>query len=296
MNSQGPFYLNPKAFSYQVHPITVFEILDHHRRRREQKRVFGLLVGHRRRRKVEITGALNILVQINEEEKTIQDIKLVKEVIELHKQTCPKDQIVGIYATADCANTPDFFLARVHEHLSKRMPAIYGESSLCLVVGTGAHEDSLKVQGFTSKKFLGVCRYVGVPIKINGSDVENLGVWTLMNTPEHILDKEGERGPLDTTQIHWKSDAVVAHDLNSMVGALNNFQRYVTDESRRREDIGWELASILSEVPCIPEEDFESRMSGSIQDILMNVNLAKLQKVHLNLANKLNLSEPKQYI
>jgi hypothetical protein len=53
---------------YQVHPITVFEILDHHRRRRDQDRVFGLLVGQKRKRLIEVTGALNIKVKINVEE------------------------------------------------------------------------------------------------------------------------------------------------------------------------------------------------------------------------------------
>merc|ERR1719445_1778162 len=85
----------------------------------------------------------------------------------------------------------------------------------------------------------------------------------------------------------WKSKEVVAAEMSDIAEALERFREYVQDQSQRREDVGWDLAAALSEVPCIPEKEFESMISGSIQDLLMMDFLAKLTKVYVNLAAKI---------
>lgn len=69
-----PFCIDSRKMRYQLHPITVFEVLDHHRRRRDQKRVFGLLVGRKRKRLIEVTGALNIKVTITVNPETQEEV------------------------------------------------------------------------------------------------------------------------------------------------------------------------------------------------------------------------------
>eukprot|EP00493_Phyllostaurus_siculus_P025827 UN26172 len=139
---------------YQVHPITIFEVLDHHRRRRDQKRVFGLLMGRKRRRLVEVTGALNILVTISEETEEV-DIKYLNKMLELHKQHTPQDEIIGLYTTW---HAPDYWFAKVHEKIGQKIT--FGESALYLVVGTGEFENKIRitVKTSTAGKFLSFLR------------------------------------------------------------------------------------------------------------------------------------------
>lgn len=297
---ENPFYLNRKTLQYKVHPIVIFEILDHHRRRQSEKRVFGLLVGKKRRRVLEVTGALNIVVNIDEEKQEIPDIKLFKEMVDLHKITCPQDQVVGMYTTW---HSPDYYFSMVHKQLGLRYP-LFGENSLCLVVDANGTQNTLPIQGYTSKVILGVCRYVGVPIELKGSDVENLGVWTLINTPKASslpvsqkteLQKATRQTKFDDNNVLWNSRKVVRSEMDEVCTSLRKFKDYVLDRSQRREEVGWDLASCLSEIPSIPEEEFESMISGSIQDLLMNINLSKLSKVHINLANKLNIQDARTY-
>jgi len=296
---ENPFHLNRKTLEYHVHPIVIFEILDHHRRRQSEKRVFGLLVGRKRRKVLEVTGALNIVVKIDEEKQEIPDIKLFKEMVDLHKITCPQDQVVGMYTTW---HSPDYYFSMVHKHLGMKY-SLFGDNSLCLVVDANGTQNNLPINGFTSKVILGVCRYVGVPLDLKGSDVENLGVWTLINTPKAAPlpeKKKKQEAPKRTTKfdenkVLWNSRKVVRSEMDAVCKSLRKFKDYVLDRSQRREEVGWDLASCLSEIPSIPEEEFESMVSGSIQDLLMNINLAKLSKVHINLANKLNVQDPRSY-
>jgi len=279
---ESPFRINPKRIKFQVHPITIFEILDHHRRRRSQERVFGLLVGRKRRRLVEVTGAVNILVEINEKEDTF-DIKHLAKMIELHQLSCPEDQIIGLYTTF---HSPDYWFARVHQSVAQKIS--FGENSLYLVVGTGAHENRIRITGYTSKTLFGICRYVAAPVKLKGSEGENLGVWSLMHSPEaEAMKEEASKDIMQRNYKLWKSKEVVAAEMSDIAEALERFREYVQDQSQRREDVGWDLAAALSEVPCIPEKEFESMISGSIQDLLMMDFLAKLTKVYVNLAAKI---------
>lgn len=268
---------------YQVHPITIFEVLDHHRRRRTEKRVFGLLVGRKRRRLVEVTGALNVEVTISEDTEDVE-IKYLKQMIELHRLSCPKDEIVGLYTTW---HAPDYWFAKVHEKIG--LKTAFGENALFLVVGTGESENKIRISGYTSKTMFGICRYVAAPVKLKGSEGENLGVWSLMHSPEADvqMNKAMEVDKLSRSYKLWKSKEVVAAEMQDIEEALSQFRDYVKDQSQRREDVGWDLAAALSEVPCIPEKEFESMISGSIQDLLMIDFLAKLIKVYVNLAAKI---------
>jgi len=267
---------------YQVHPITIFEVLDHHRRRRDQKRVFGLLVGRKRRRLVEVTGALNILVTISEPSEDVE-IKYLNKMIELHRLSCPEDEIIGLYTTW---HAPDYWFAKVHEKIDQKIS--FGENALYLVVGTGEFENKIRITGYTSKTMFGICRYVAAPVKLKGSEGENLGVWSLMHSPEADTNNQDPNvDKLSRSYKLWKSREVVAAEMQDIEEALSRFRDYVKDQSQRREDVGWDLAAALSEVPCIPEREFESMISGSIQDLLMIDFLAKLIKVYVNLAAKI---------
>lgn len=279
---EAPFRINPKRMKYQVHPITIFEVLDHHRRRRDQKRVFGLLVGRKRRRLIEVTGALNMLCTISESTEDVE-VKYLK-LLELHRLSCPEDEIIGLYTTW---HAPDYWFAKVHQHIGKKIPL--GENALYLVVGTGEFENKIRISGYTSKTMFGICRYVAAPVKLKGSEGENLGVWSLMHSPEADIEKnkEANADKLSRSYKLWKSKEVVAAEMQDIEEALSRFRDYVKDQSQRREDVGWDLAAALSEVPCIPEKEFESMISGSIQDLLMIDFLAKLIKVYVNLAAKI---------
>jgi len=267
---------------YQVHPLTVFEILDHHRRRTDQERVFGLLVGQKRKRLIEVTGALNIKVEIDKGAEEF-DISFLTETLKLHKASNPSDQIVGMYTTWQCA---DFWLGKIHADIAQKIH-IDGDG-LFLVVGVGSGENRLRISGYVSKTLFGICRYVGVPVTLSGSEGENLGVWTLMESRA----EQADAGLMLNQNSHlWTSSEVVEEEMRNVAKNLITFKGYVEDESQRREQVGWDLAAALSEVPCIPEHEFESMISGSIQDLLMTDCLSKLNKVHVNLAGKLGLQK-----
>merc|ERR1719499_2828180 len=105
-----------------------------------------------------------------------------------------------------------------------------------------------------------------------------------MNSPE----KKAEAKPVEEFNFSDQRST-----LRNSREAVAEFKEYVEDESRRDPELGWDLAAALSEVPCIPENEFQSMISGSIQDLLMTDVLAKLVKVHVNLAGKLNGFQPR---
>merc|ERR1719213_506986 len=100
-------------------------------------------------------------------------------MLELHKQHTPQDEIIGLYTTW---HAPDYWFAKVHEKIGQKIT--FGESALYLVVGTWEFENRIRITGYTSKTLFGICRYVAAPVKLKGSEGENLGVWSLMHSPE----------------------------------------------------------------------------------------------------------------
>eukprot|EP00493_Phyllostaurus_siculus_P008777 UN08886 len=119
---------------------------------------------------VEITGALNLLVKKGEKDPVI-DTKLLKTMIDLHKASCPKDQIVGLYCTW---HAPDHLFAAVHEAICKQTSRVeFNAQSLFLMVGPGIIENRVRITGFTSKTMFGICRYIGATCNLEWSEGEN---------------------------------------------------------------------------------------------------------------------------
>ena len=75
----------------------------------------------------------------------------------------------------------------------------------------------------------GICRYVAAPVKLKGSEGENLGVWSLMHSPEADIRKNLDPSidKLSRSYKLWKSKEVVAAEMQDIEEALSRFRDYV---------------------------------------------------------------------
>lgn len=287
------FSLNNGQMKYQLHPVALLEILDHHRRRSNSSHVYGLLVGCRRRKMIEVTGALNILVNLDGNDASI-DSNFLSKMVNLHKQVRPKDSILGIYSTD---NKPNKLLGKIHKQITRKLKKknAQDQNSLILLIGCGNNENRIRITCYRSKVLSGICSYVGVQVQLKGSEGENLGLWTLIKSQRlDLKDKDKEnKQPLDSLTPLNRSDEVISREMQNVARTMENFRAYCEDEAQRREEVGWDLAAALSEAPCIQQDEFQSMVSGSIEDLLKIAFLSKLSKVHVSSASKLIRTPPK---
>ena len=131
-----------------VHPLVLFQVLDHHTRRQEaSSRVIGTLLGRRDGHIVELTNCFSVPHAERGDEVAIgKDFN--KTMLALHMRTNRKETVVGWYASAAAGgnNAPDLITdtsSLIHEFYAGET-----EEGDCihLVVDTRLREDKLVVR------------------------------------------------------------------------------------------------------------------------------------------------------
>lgn len=265
---------------YQLHPTVLIEIMDHFRRRRRESHVFGLLIGKKSKVNIEITEAINMIVNINEKGEINLDENHLIKMVELHHKSSPNNHILGIYSTI---LNPNYCLTKLFLEISNKIRL--DEQTLFLLLNCGKGENKHKIKGFIQKTKQDIICFISIPLELKITEDEKLAIETMNKSPQdwenfstfekNIKLKSGKDMLLDEIRIKQKS-----------ISELINF---VDNTSHRHEKEGWELASLMYEIPCIPSHEFENMLNGSVQDLLMFHFLAKLTKIFINLSNKIHL-------
>jgi len=97
-----------------VHPLTIFSIIDHHNRRKEdQYSVIGALLGVRQENGVEVRSALP--VPHSEEEELQVDMEHYRTMLGLHLRTNPEESLVGWYSSVSVVDEESVSIHKLFE-------------------------------------------------------------------------------------------------------------------------------------------------------------------------------------
>jgi hypothetical protein len=90
---------SPQSITYRLHPVVVFSILDHFKRRgKDKKRVIGTLMGEKVGNVVYIRNCFPVTHSEHDDEVTL-DPEYFKTMLSLHKRVNTKEFIVGWYSS-----------------------------------------------------------------------------------------------------------------------------------------------------------------------------------------------------
>jgi len=279
MDSLFPLKTGSAFTLCKIHPIVIFNILDHYIRRNEDHRVIGTLIGYVNEGVVEIKNSFP--VPHTEGEQVGVDMEFHHNMLQLHHKVSPKEVIVGWYATGSAINENSVM---IHDFYGKEMGASATHSPVHLTVDTNLTNYSLSVKAYQtsnisfSEKTLGSI-FLPIPHETQTFEAEKIGVELMrgkhLNEPSTpISDLESLEGSI--------------HKLGDM---LDNVQTYVdavlSNKIKPDPKIGRFLADAISALPKIEPSALEKMFNNTLQDLLLVVYLANLTRTQLSLAEKL---------
>jgi len=262
----------------KIHPVVIFNILDHYIRRNEDHRVIGTLVGFINEGVVEIKNCFP--VPHTEGDQVGVDMEFHHNMLELHHKVSPKEVIVGWYATGADINENSVM---IHDFYGKEMGASH--SPVHLTVDTNLTNYTLSVKAyqstnisFASDKTLGSI-FLPLRHEIQTFEAEKIGV--------ELMTGKGLNEP-STPVSDLESLESSIHKLDEMLETVQSYVNGVlTDKITPDPKIGRFLADAISALPKIEPSTLEKMFNNTLQDLLLVVYLANLTRTQLTLAEKL---------
>jgi translation initiation factor 3 subunit F len=171
--------------SCKVHPVVLFDILDHWIRRTDGQRVIGTLTGVISEGTVEIKNCFP--VPHTEGEQVGVDMEFHHNMLELQRRVSPKEVIVGWFVTNVVFKTQETRRYATGSEINEASVMLHefywreiNHSPIHLVVDTNLTNYSLSIKAFVSThisfndKALG-SQFLPVPLEIQTFDAEKIG-------------------------------------------------------------------------------------------------------------------------
>lgn len=281
-------------------PLPCAAILDHHLRRKDQQdRVFGTLLGVRREadNEVEIRNSFGVPYEIQGEGAVTVDMDHHKNLLDLHLRVSPKEVVVGWYASSPTLNS---FSALIHNFYTS-------ESSPSPAIHLTLDPDTLVFTAYTAAP-------VGTSTKPD--HLAFLPVHSVMRVHEH------ERAGLDlltsnitalstSAALALPTDAAVQTPLATLFALLTRVSimldqvivyvnAVAAGELPGNEKVGRALMETVGVVPTSnaplvkgqrggDHKGFEEDFNTHLADVLMVSYLANLVKTQTEISSRLNL-------
>ncbi|KAJ3741560.1 JAB1/Mov34/MPN/PAD-1 ubiquitin protease-domain-containing protein [Lentinula detonsa] len=267
--------------SITIHPVALFSILDHYLRRKDdQDRVIGTLLGTRTDTHVEVRTSFAVLHSETSEQVAV-DMDYHRAMYELHHKVNPKEVIVGWYSTGSNLNTYSALIQNFYSQETAPHQAIHVSLDTGVEPGQPAG-----VKGYVSSP-VGVfpkpenCVFVPVPVELRFRDSERSGVDLLTSTA--LSSSSTSSQPLSDLTILESS----IQNVISMIDRVLTYVRAVlAGEAKGDAAIGRYLMDTLG----ASTDDLEKGgFNGRLQDTLMISYLANLVRAQAEVSSRLAL-------
>jgi len=262
--------------SVKVHPVVIFNILDHYVRRGEQNdRVIGTLMG------VNVEGAIEVRncfpVPHSEGDQVAVDMDFHRNMCDLHQRTAPKEVIVGWYATGlDITENS----VVIHDFYTKESAT----TAVHLLVDTALTNDTLGIRAYIGTNLSFGERNLGayfqpVSLEMLSLDVDKVGFEVLARTKTDTVST------LVSDLANLQGSVVKLLELIETV--LTYVEKVRDGEIKADNAIGRFLAKTASVLPKFDPETLDKLFNNNVQDLLMVVYLANLTRTQIAVAEKL---------
>ena len=317
MSTSTPLVLGQKhgVDKVDVHPLVLFNILDHYIRRNEgQERVIGTLLGvSSGANSITVTNSFPVPHSEGEQvrphalpsaplgagiradrgggrccvcaivqHQVAVDTEFHQTMFDLHQSVNKKEQIVGWYATGVDLNVMSVL---VHDFYGRSC-----EQPIHLTVDSAVSGGSMGLKSYVSSA-------VSLAGRSFGSQFREVGMKVMPFAPEAATALSASEQRVDAltapAKLHTELDGLKASlkklgqlltDACAYVDKVNSGEIAVPD---RR--IGRMLGDAIARIPCHSGADFEKVFTDNIQDMLMVAYLANLTKAQLALTEKLQV-------
>jgi len=257
------------ALDISLHPLVIINISDHYTREKVLKddvRVFGILIGSQKGRKVEIFNSFAFLLTL---EHAI-DVEYLSTKIDQFKTVFEDYELLGWYSTSPNIQSYDM---EVHQQLMK-----FNESPLYLILDPIINplsrelpltlvEAGIKIENDTP-----ILRFAKVPYKIETTDAERIAV-------DHVAksNNSSDEGSKLTSHLFNMHNAIKM--LNMRIKLLVTFLH-----AQKSGEIPYDYSllrrinSLTNLLPAIDGDNFTQEFLNEYNDTLLSTYLSSITK------------------
>lgn len=279
--------LGKTALNYKVHPVVVFSILDHYKRRSDnQDRVVGTLLGEIEEgtNTVYIKNCFPVPHKGDDDQVTVNMMYHAK-MSSLHKKVNKKEVCVGWYTTGDNIS---YISSLIHEVYRGEC----AEPLLLMVDVNVVKFNRMAIQGYVGKTIkVGArqrdtaARFEAVDLEMHAYEGEKIGVDALINgAPEHDGLDAPATIPSDLSNLQ---NALLK--LSEMISSCSTYVDGVVEGKIEGDsEVGLMLSHAVAAVPHLNADAFDKMFAGNIQDLLAILYLSNLTKTQLAIVDRIN--------
>jgi len=273
--------------TYHLHPVVVFSILDHYKRREDpQPRVIGTLMGERPTTDtVVIKGAFPVPHQEDADSVAV-DMEYQVNMMGLYQQANAREQVVGWYSTGDQLT-----------YISSLMHTVYRDlvsppfEPVLILIDVNVQHLSMSIKAFEEQQVIVnnvpvLSSFSPVVLHMFGSTEERIGVDALIEgTPD-------DHDRLDAPAALLTETEQLNRSMIKLLDAIHVCHAYVEAVVRGRlkgdPELAHSIHTALNTIPTIDKETFNNILQNQVQDLLMVMYLGGLAKTQLAIADKVN--------
>lgn len=271
--------------AYQVHPVVIFSILDHYKRRNQDtSRVIGALLGVKSGKNVEITNCFPV-PHLEKQETVVLDMDYFDTMLGLHKRANAQEVVVGWYSTG---NEVSYISSCIHSAFSSIVEDV---KPLLLTVDVTLANAQMELKAYTGTNLtLGdhdvVARFDPVNIELKAYDTEKIGVDALITSQPDDTQRLDSPATIYTEFDNLEDSMTRLLQLFEKVG--DYVKRVQAGEVKGDVQLGTDLLDALASIPKMSKAEFSKMFNKNIQDLLMVVYLANLTRLQLGVADRIN--------
>jgi translation initiation factor 3 subunit F len=286
------FLQEGKAPTVKVHPVVIFSILDHYRRRNTgAKRVVGTLLGNKVNNIIEVQACFAVP---HTEEGQISIGGTYNQQMVALKTAVNNLEVVGWYATGVDGETMGFTSAILHGYYERELSIV---NPIHLLVDAELTSSELSVRTFVcntltlgKEKLAANCQEVKTVILSDST--EKTAVDFMMKNVASINSDDNSNNNNTDPKIVENNIKTLERSITRLLNMLERVSTYVNEATnnpdKRDSSVGYLIESALSSVPRINPAQFDKMFNSSLQDMLMITYLTNLMRAQLAIADKLS--------
>jgi len=272
------------AFTVNVHPTVLFQIVNAYERRNlDRTAILGTLLGSVDKDSVEVSNCFVVPHSISGADGTVCiEMHLADVMYKLNKQVHPHETIVGWWITGHEVSS---IAVPINDYYARQC-----QNPIQLLVDTTMKSGKMNIKAFVQVD-------IGVPEGSQGAMFSPVPVEITQYPPEAVAMKtllrarnlQGKVEPL--AELPQVVESTV--DLEEMLSVV---LKYVDDVVAERvtpdNTVGRSLLKLVQAVPKLTAADMEGMMNSNIKDLLMCMYLSELSRVQIHLNEKLTMTSP----
>eukprot|EP00947_MAST-08B_sp_MAST-8B-sp1_P004621 g4621.t1 len=245
--------------------------------------------------KVEVTNCFPVPHTEKEDEVAVGK-DFFAQMYDLHRKACPKEEIVGWYATTAGDKQVDYVSNLVDEFFGNECE----DTPVHIVVDTSLAGSELGIKAYSSRRVIlagenRATEYQELPLSTDFDGKERQCIQQMVSAPSGDDQEESKKPAAAEVEVEEKGPLaevdVLQATMARLLEMLDTVTKYVDDvvAGQAEPNVEWGrlIASTVAAVPRVKVDEFSKAFNGNLEDVLMVAYLSNLTRAQIAISGQL---------